>query len=161
MAMELVTNVTHDACSFGWVHQDRASTLPDIPALPDPNCRRLTSLNLSIHSPDDLFSRGLLFKASGDYPSAIEAFSSAIKLRWSFIAAYIEAGNCASLLRDFKSALHFYSAAIETDPQSPVPHYNIALTHADIGNQTESITWLQQTIEINPQYRSSMVFCGE
>jgi len=110
---------------------------------------------------EDLFNRGLEFKNVNDYKSAIDAFNSAIQLQWSFTAAYIEAGNCASLLRDFNLALKFYSSAIETDPVSPVPYYNIGLTFLDLQNQADAIKWFQETLRIDPQYRAAYIHLAQ
>jgi tetratricopeptide (TPR) repeat protein len=106
-----------------------------------------------MHTAEDLFDRGLQFKETKDYKKAIEAFSSAFQLRWSFTAAYIEAGNCASLLKRYEDALTFYSSAIETDRVSPVPYYNIGLTHLDIGDRGQALNWFERTIEIDRRYR--------
>src|ERR1051325_7452693 len=153
MATELVSNISHEPCSFGWIHTDRAGAVEGQQSLPDPKRRRTASIDLSMRSAEELFNQGLEFKNVSDYKSAIDAFNSAIQLQWSFTAAYIEAGNCASLLQDFESALKFYSSAIETDPVSPVPYYNIGLTFVDLEKQAEAIKWLRETIRIDPQYR--------
>jgi hypothetical protein len=64
-----------------WIETTRATTGCEIYKLPDPSKPRLTSINLSMVSADDLFAEGLHLKQEENFEEAIRAFRSATQLK--------------------------------------------------------------------------------
>src|SRR5436190_9395301 len=154
MATELLPNNNRDLCSHGWIHTDRINPAPiRSQGLPEPTRRRAAALDLSLTAPETLFFQGLQFKEDREYEKALDAFNAAVQLRWHFIDAHIETGNCASLLKDYDRALQAYASALEIDPQCVTGYYNTALTYLDLENFEEALTWLRDTLKISPHYR--------
>lgn len=73
MATHLLANSDREPCSHGWIHTDRVSSALIPSNFPDPATRRVTTLDLSLTSPETL--------------SLLEAFSSKrikhIKKHWT------------------------------------------------------------------------------
>lgn len=153
MSVDLIPDSALTPCDFGWIHAERVSVLSAKSVLPDPAARRLTTIDLSIQSSLDLFSKGIQLKEAKEYARAIEAFHAASQLQWNLTAAHIESGNCASLLGQHDRALEFYLSAIDTDPGSPVAYYNTALTWLDRGKPLEAFDWFYRTIATDRNYR--------
>lgn len=157
MATILIANDQHEQCDHGWIHTDRATTLLHDFQFPDPSIRRLTSLDLTMESAEDQFTRGLQMKAEGEHAKACEAFHAATQLKWNFTAAHIELGNAASSLKNYDRALSAYHEAIETDPRAATAYYNIALTYLDLSERALAADWLTRTLTIDPQYRPAYI----
>ena len=97
------------------------------------------------------FEKGYALGTSGNYTSAVEAFTNAIELHPQRAGAYNNRGNAYAELGNHQRAIKDYSKAIELDPKFAGTYYNRGLLYADLGNYQQAIKDYSRAIELNPK----------
>lgn len=154
MSAQLITNTNRAICSHGWLHCDRLSTIQSN-SLPKARTRRTTSIKLTLQTADEFFNHGVRLINQKLFAPAAEAFFSATQLQWTNTAAHIELGNAYSALTQYPEALEAYQHALETEENSLVAHYNIALTLTDLEQIDQALSRIGTIISINPKHQLS------
>jgi len=158
MSAQVIVNQSAEPCDHGWIHHDRATTIDvGAPRFPEPNVRRIVSLDLAVVSADQCFEQGKELLRSERYQEAADQFNAAIQLQWTFTSAHIELGNAYSALGYFERALNAYQNALEADASSILAHYNIGVTFADAGDKDQAREWLLRTVKVDSSYRPAYI----
>ncbi|MDC0834821.1 hypothetical protein CKA32_005316 [Geitlerinema sp. FC II] len=106
--------------------------------------------------PEAYFNRARSREALGQFESAIEDYSDAIRLRSEYVEAYINRGNvylaAAAQLGDLETALADFDRALELDPDNPIPYLNRGNIYAALGEIETALDNYDRALELDSGY---------
>lgn len=95
-------------------------------------------------------SRGLEFQYLGDFDSAIQEFSKAIKLYPELSEAYVHRGITYATQGKIENALSDFNQAITINPDDPEAYFNRGILYYERGELDRAIVDWTQAIDLNP-----------
>jgi Tfp pilus assembly protein PilF len=105
-----------------------------------------------MESAEFYFERGNEHYIKGNYQSAIDDYSQAIKLDPEDAGAFNNRGSAYHNLKQDERAIEDYDQAIELDPQYAVAFNNRGYAYHDLKQDERAIEDYDQAIELDPQY---------
>ncbi|MBP0002054.1 MAG: tetratricopeptide repeat protein [Cyanobacteria bacterium SID2] len=106
--------------------------------------------------PEAYYNRARSREALQQYDRAIEDYSTAVRLRPEYTAAYINRGNVywtsATSADDIAAALSDFDRAIELEPSAPIPYLNRGNVYAMLGDLQRALDDYDRAIELEPDY---------
>ncbi|MFP3090643.1 tetratricopeptide repeat protein [Treponema sp. TIM-1] len=102
------------------------------------------------------FDSGETFRSRGDYVTAIEEYTQAIRLDPNYKSAYHSRGLAYYSKKDYDRAIADYTQAIRLDPNMAVAYHNRGLTYSNGKRDYErAIADYTQAIRLDPNYKSA------
>ncbi|HEV7122598.1 MAG TPA: tetratricopeptide repeat protein [Rhodanobacter sp.] len=102
-----------------------------------------------------------------DYPAALTAFDTALKLRPNDADALASRGNVLAFQGHFADALTSYEQALANDPRNSGFTYGVGQLYEDVGRYTEAQVAYQHALALDPnntpaqfQYSQSLLFAS-
>ena len=95
---------------------------------------------------------GQLYKKSGRFDKAIEAYRSALRIDPNFADAHNNLGNALCENDQPQEAIGHYSTAVEIDPKNAYTHYNLGILLKSLGDHSAAIDSLERALAIDPKY---------
>jgi regulator of sirC expression with transglutaminase-like and TPR domain len=96
------------------------------------------------------YDSGEIFRSRGDYVTAIEEYSQAIRLDPNYVIAYVSRGNAYNGKKDYDRAVADYTQAIRLDPNYTWAYYNRGLAYTNKGDHDRAIADYTQAIRLDP-----------
>lgn len=102
-------------------------------------------------SPQEWYVLATLKHRRGDYRGAVDAAKEAIRFTREPSADYhYQLGTSLLALEDWQSAIDALRLAVHYDPSASDANSQLGLALARVGQQKESLTWLQRAFELSP-----------
>ncbi|MDR1986701.1 MAG: tetratricopeptide repeat protein [Treponema sp.] len=98
------------------------------------------------------FDRGELFRSRGDYVTAIEEYTQAIRLDPNYRNAYHNRGVAYENTKDYDRALADYTQAIRLDPDYRNAYIGCGNAYRNKGDYDRAIADYTQAIRLDPDY---------
>jgi lipoprotein NlpI len=98
------------------------------------------------------FDSGELFRSQGDYVTAIEEYTQAIRLDPNYAVAYHNRGFAYHAKGDNDGAITDYTQVIRLDPNYAGTYYNRGNAYYDKNDYDTAIADYNQAIRLNPNY---------
>jgi serine/threonine protein kinase len=98
------------------------------------------------------FDRGYAAAEKGDYQTAINEYSEAIRLKRDFAFAFNNRGNAYNDLKQDDKAIADYSEAIRLKPDYPEAFYNRGNAYYDLKQYDKVIADYSEAIRLKPDY---------
>lgn len=112
---------------------------------------RFKQENLAIGASEkDCFNQGSASFRQGDFATAIDKFTKAIKINTKFVQAYNNRGLAYYNEGKYSPAIQDYNKAIDLDPDYADAYYNRGLALDRQANQTQALSDFNKAIEISP-----------
>jgi tetratricopeptide (TPR) repeat protein len=98
------------------------------------------------------FDSGELFRSQGDYVTAIEEYTQAIRLHPNYASSYHNRGVAYQNKGDNDTAIADYTQVIRLDPNHAVAYYNRGNAYRKKGDNDTAIADYNQAIRLDPNY---------
>jgi tetratricopeptide (TPR) repeat protein len=125
------------------------------PVQPAPNPTPVPARNARSY-----FDSGQLFRSQGDYVTAIEEYTQAIRLDPNYVAAYHGRGLAYRNKNDNDRAIADYTQAIRFDPNYAVAYTARGNAYSDKGDHDRAIADYTQAIRLDPNYAAAYTARG-
>jgi tetratricopeptide (TPR) repeat protein len=94
--------------------------------------------------------QGIREYQKGDYASAVNRFTNALKVDNKNQFALFFRGMALERLRQYKRAMNDFSTFINIYPSKPIPYYNRGICHLHLGEDVEAIKDLTSAMDFEP-----------
>jgi tetratricopeptide (TPR) repeat protein len=88
------------------------------------------------------YKSGVQYASRGDYANALKEFQTAEKIAPAFDGLLMNIGVTYLHMRDYVRASEYLRRAIDQNPRSPEPHYNMACLQARLGQKADAVASL-------------------
>ena len=100
----------------------------------------------------DYFNKAYDAAEKGDYDTAIQEYTHAIKKDSTRPIAYNNRGSSYSNLSQHEQAILDFNKAIELNPEYTLAYYNRGVSHKALGKYKQAIADYSKAIELDPNY---------
>jgi tetratricopeptide (TPR) repeat protein len=98
------------------------------------------------------YNQGVIYQKSGNpqnYPSAIQYFEKAIKIKPDFAEPYYNKGTILEILNDNRCAIESFKKAIEIKPDFAEAHIYKGIALSNLGEYEDALLSFDKAIELN------------
>ena len=125
------------------------------------SCNKANLEQTTPQTAEDYKTRGFEYLNNGDYDSAIEEFTQAIKLNPDDADAYINRGIVCSDNGDYYWAIANFTQAIRLDPNDAETYYNRGFAYSIIGDNDRATANYTQALRLDPYHFGANLQLGE
>jgi tetratricopeptide (TPR) repeat protein len=94
--------------------------------------------------------QGITFSARGNFTTAVESFTGAVKLELNNAAAYYNRGSAYDSKGDYDRAIEDYNRAIKLDQNDAIAYYNRGSAYDSKGDYDRAIADFSRALKIDP-----------
>jgi tetratricopeptide (TPR) repeat protein len=109
-----------------------------------------TALALDPNALETRRARGYIFEVTGDYPSAIQFYKSAIEVNPNIPILHLELGRNLRFVGVYDEAIDEFTHANTLNPADPQPELLISRTYATEGEYTKALQYAKAATEDKP-----------
>ena len=115
-----------------------------------------TATTLEPKSTDAIYGLAYSLQATDQFPEALKGYRHLIEVDNDYYLAFFNQGYIKQFHQNQPdSAIFFYKAATELQPDFVKAHHNIGLTYLDQGQKGEAYYAFKKALSINPDYELS------
>jgi tetratricopeptide (TPR) repeat protein len=117
-----------------------------------------TATTLEPTSTDALYGVAYSLQATEKYPEAMKEYRHLVEVDNNYYLAFFNQGYIKQFHQSQPdSALFFYKAAIELQPDFVKAHHNMGVTYLGLGDKGEAYYAFKRALKYNPEYELSKV----
>lgn len=115
-----------------------------------------TAATLEPRSTDALYGLAYSLQATEKYPEALAEYRHLVEVDNNYYLAFFNQGYIKQFYQNQPdSAIFFYKAAIELQPDFVKAHHNMGVTYLDKGEKGEAYYAFKKALSYNPEYELS------
>ncbi len=107
-----------------------------------------------------LYEDGMRFYKGGNYKSALEMFTQAIKLDPTYAAAWLHGGLTLFALSNYTDAVTAFIETARLEPGNALAYYNAGAAYTQLGRDFDAITYFRRVLSIVPNSAETYLEVG-
>lgn len=99
------------------------------------------------------YDNGVSYLQTGEYPKALDEFSTAIKRQSNLVSARYGLGLTYLKQQQYQEGIEILESVVKEMPHNAIAHYNLGRTYITVGKLDQARWALETALKINPEIK--------